>query len=76
MLTTGIAYTTRVGSGPFPTEDTGAFGTKLQKDGREFGVTTGRPRRCGPLDIPLLKYSQRINHYTVRGPPTSDLELF
>lgn len=59
------AYTTRVGSGPFPTENTDALGQKLQKDGREFGVTTGRPRRCGPLDLPLLRYSTSINHYTV-----------
>lgn len=59
------AYTTRVGSGPFPTEDEGEVGQKLQKDGREFGATTGRPRRCGPLDLPLLRYSRDINHYTV-----------
>ena len=59
------AYTTRVGSGPFPTEDEGEIGQKLQKDGREFGATTGRPRRCGSLDLPLLRYSRDINHYTV-----------
>jgi adenylosuccinate synthase len=58
------AYTTRVGDGPFPTElldDTGAF---LQKEGHEFGVTTGRPRRCGWLDIPLLRYTNTVNGYT------------
>ncbi|KAL9090031.1 MAG: hypothetical protein Q9159_002199 [Coniocarpon cinnabarinum] len=59
------AYTTRVGSGPFPTEDEGEVGQKLQKEGREFGATTGRPRRCGPLDLPILRYSRDINHYTV-----------
>jgi len=58
------AYTTRVGDGPFPTEllnETGAF---LQKEGHEFGVTTGRPRRCGWLDIPLLRYTNMVNGYT------------
>ncbi|TVY38068.1 Adenylosuccinate synthetase [Lachnellula subtilissima] len=49
------AYTTRVGGGPFPTEDTEEVGTKLQKIGREFGVTTGRPRRCGWLDLVVVK---------------------
>jgi adenylosuccinate synthase len=58
------AYTTRVGGGPFPTEDLGEVGTKLQKIGREFGVTTGRPRRCGWLDLVVVKYSTAINHYT------------
>jgi len=58
------AYTTRVGDGPFPTEllnETGAF---LQKEGHEFGVTTGRPRRCGWLDIPLLRYTNTVNGYS------------
>ena len=59
------AYMTRVGEGPFPTEDFGELGVQLQKSGREFGVTTGRPRRCGPLDLPLLRYSRDINHYTM-----------
>ncbi|PSS22964.1 hypothetical protein M430DRAFT_97645 [Amorphotheca resinae ATCC 22711] len=58
------AYTTRVGGGPFPTEDVGEVGTKLQEIGREFGVTTGRRRRCGWLDLVVLKYSTAINHYT------------
>lgn len=44
------AYTTRVGGGPFPTEDLGQAGTKLQEIGHEYGVTTGRRRRCGWLD--------------------------
>ncbi|KAF2153332.1 Adenylosuccinate synthetase [Myriangium duriaei CBS 260.36] len=58
------AYQTRVGGGPFPTELTDATGEKLQQVGREFGVTTGRKRRCGWLDLVLLKYSALINHYT------------
>jgi adenylosuccinate synthase len=57
------AYTTRVGEGPFPTELHGADGEKLQKQGNEFGATTGRPRRCGWLDIPLLKKAIRINGF-------------
>ena len=58
------AYTTRVGSGPFPSEQFNADGEKLQSVGREFGVTTGRKRRCGWFDLVLLRYSQAINHYT------------
>jgi adenylosuccinate synthase len=57
------AYTTRVGSGPFPTEQLNEFGEKLQQVGREFGVTTGRKRRCGWLDLVLVKYSNSINWY-------------
>lgn len=59
------AYTTRVGSGPFPTEcgDTES-GRHLQKKGKEFGATTGRRRRCGWLDLPALKYAIRINGIT------------
>lgn len=55
------AYTTRVGSGPFPTEDEGDFGSKLREQGAEFGATTGRPRRCGALDFPTLRYAVRVN---------------
>lgn len=51
------AYTTRVGSGPFPTEQLNDIGDKLQGIGREVGVTTGRRRRCGWLDLVLLRYS-------------------
>ncbi len=51
------AYTTRVGSGPFPTELFGEPAEELRKAGNEFGATTGRPRRCGWLDLPLLKYA-------------------
>jgi adenylosuccinate synthase len=58
------AYTTRVGSGPFPSEQLNESGDKLQSVGREFGVTTGRKRRCGWFDLVLLRYSQSINHYT------------
>lgn len=61
------AYTTRVGSGPFPTEldyETHPIGKHLQEVGREVGVTTGRRRRCGWLDIPLLSYSHLVNHYS------------
>ncbi|KAK8073933.1 hypothetical protein PG994_004832 [Apiospora phragmitis] len=58
------AYTTRVGGGPFPTEDTGEAGTKLQEIGREWGVSTGRKRRCGWLDLVVVKYSTSVNHYT------------
>ncbi|KAH8659176.1 Adenylosuccinate synthetase [Tricladium varicosporioides] len=58
------AYTTRVGGGPFPTEDLGEVGNKFQEIGREFGVTTGRRRRCGWLDLVVVKYSAAINHYT------------
>ena len=55
------AYTTRVGAGPFPTEDFEEAGEKLREKGGEFGATTGRPRRCGWLDIPALKYSMELN---------------
>ena len=55
------AYTTRVGEGPFPTEDPGAAGKHLQTRGAEFGATTGRPRRCGALDLPVLRYAIRLN---------------
>ncbi len=55
------AYVTRVGEGPFPTEDFGVMGQLLAKRGNEFGAVTGRPRRCGWLDLPLLRYSNMIN---------------
>jgi adenylosuccinate synthase len=58
------AYATRVGGGPFPTELANEVGAKLQKDGNEFGSTTGRARRCGWLDLPALKYAIRINGIT------------
>lgn len=58
------AYTTRVGRGPFPTELFDEIGDKLQKKGAEFGATTGRRRRCGWLDIVLLRNSIRLNSLT------------
>ncbi len=58
------AYCTRVGSGPFPTELSDETGEKIRKEGREFGATTGRPRRCGWLDLPALKYAIMINGVT------------
>lgn len=58
------AYTTRVGSGPFPTELTDGIGKRLQEEGEEFGATTGRPRRCGWLDFVLLRHAVRTNGLT------------
>lgn len=58
------AYCTRVGSGPFPTELFDEVGSMMQKEGNEFGATTGRPRRCGWLDLPALKYTVMINGVT------------
>ncbi len=55
------AYCTRVGSGPFPSELLDDIGTKIQKEGHEFGSTTGRTRRCGWLDLVALKYAIRLN---------------
>jgi len=58
------AYTTRVGSGPFPTELFDDYGKTMAKVGNEFGATTGRPRRCGWLDLVALKYAVRVNGVT------------
>lgn len=58
------AYTTRVGAGPFPTEQLNEIGEYLQDVGAEYGVTTGRKRRCGWLDLVVLRYSTLINGYT------------
>jgi len=55
------AYCTRVGSGPFPTELEDEVGEKIRKEGSEFGATTGRPRRCGWVDLPQLKYAIMVN---------------
>lgn len=55
------AYCTRVGSGPFPTELLEETGERMRQEGREFGSTTGRPRRCGWLDLPALKYAIMLN---------------
>lgn len=58
------AYTTRVGSGPFPTEATDSTGERLRAQGHEFGTTTGRPRRCGWLDLVALRYAVMVNGFT------------
>lgn len=58
------AYTTRVGSGPFPTELFDKAGKRISKIGQEFGATTGRPRRCGWLDLVALKYAIQVNGVT------------
>merc|ERR1711970_665936 len=58
------AYCTRVGGGPFPTEQENDIGAAMQKIGHEYGVTTGRPRRCGWIDLLQLKYADKINHFT------------
>lgn len=58
------AYTTRVGAGPFPTEASGAIEARLRQVGREFGATTGRPRRCGWFDVPLVRQAAFINGLT------------
>ena len=58
------AYATRVGSGPFPTELGDEVGERMRVEGREFGSTTGRPRRCGWIDLPALKYAMMINGVT------------
>ncbi len=57
------AYITRVGGGPFPTELHGEIGEQIRKRGKEFGAVTGRPRRCGWFDVPLLRYSAMINGF-------------
>ncbi|MFC1669108.1 adenylosuccinate synthase [Spirochaetota bacterium] len=58
------AYITRVGEGPFPTEETGPLGEMMRENGGEYGATTGRPRRCGWFDVVLLKQARRINGLT------------
>jgi adenylosuccinate synthase len=55
------AYTTRVGNGPFPTEMPETEAARLREAGEEYGATTGRPRRCGWLDLPALRYAARVN---------------
>jgi adenylosuccinate synthase len=57
------AYITRVGGGPFPSEALGSMGDHLRKAGNEFGAVTGRPRRCGWFDVPLLRYTAMINGF-------------
>jgi adenylosuccinate synthase len=57
------AYATRVGGGPFPTEALDAAGDRIRARGKEFGAVTGRPRRCGWFDVPLLRYTAAINGF-------------
>jgi len=57
------AYITRVGSGPFPTESLDGGGELLRREGNEFGAVTGRPRRCGWFDVPLLRYTAMVNGF-------------
>src|SRR5204863_7645936 len=57
------AYITRVGGGPFPTEALDAMGDQIRNRGQEFGSVTGRPRRCGWFDVPLLRYTAMINGF-------------
>ena len=64
VLGVAKAYTTRVGAGPFPTELFSEEGQKIAELGHEFGATTGRPRRCGWLDLVALKYSAKLNNLT------------
>ncbi|KAG8367913.1 hypothetical protein BUALT_Bualt16G0122200 [Buddleja alternifolia] len=68
------AYTTRVGSGPFPTEILGKGGDLLRFAGQEFGTTTGRPRRCGWLDVVALKYCCQINGFSSLNLTKLDVE--
>lgn len=58
------AYTTRVGGGPMPTEQINEFGEKMQSIGKEVGATSGRKRRCGWLDLNILRYAQRVNGFS------------
>jgi len=57
------AYITRVGSGPFPSEDLTEMGEHIRKTGNEYGAVTGRPRRCGWFDAPLLRYTATVNGF-------------
>ena len=67
------AYCTRVGSGPFPSEEKNETGEKIRKIGNEFGATTGRERRCGWIDLPALKYAIMINGVTELAMMKSDV---
>lgn len=63
ILGVSKAYITRVGAGPFPSEDFGPEGDRIRKSGNEFGSVTGRPRRCGWFDVPLLRYTAMVNGF-------------
>jgi adenylosuccinate synthase len=67
------AYTTRVGAGPFPTEDMGPDGDLMREAGVEYGTVTGRPRRCGWLDLPLLRYAAQLSGFTELGLTKTDV---
>jgi adenylosuccinate synthase len=67
------AYSTRVGAGPFPTEDTGEVGDFMREAGAEYGTVTGRARRCGWLDLPLLVYATRLWGFTVLALTKTDI---
>jgi adenylosuccinate synthase len=67
------AYTTRVGAGPFPTEDKADAGQRMGQAGAEFGTVTGRQRRCGWLDLCLLRYSAQLNGFTELALTKSDV---
>lgn len=67
------AYNTRVGAGPFPTEDTGSDGERMREAGAEYGTVTGRPRRCGWLDLPLLRYAAQLSGFTELALTKSDV---
>lgn len=68
-----VAYATRVGSGPFPTELNDETGERIRQAGREFGTTTGRPRRCGWLDLVALRYSAQVNGFTALAVTRADV---
>jgi len=63
ILGVSKAYITRVGGGPFPTEQQGDAGEYLRKIGNEYGAVTSRPRRCGWFDVPLLRYTATVNGF-------------
>jgi adenylosuccinate synthase len=63
ILGVSKAYITRVGGGPFPTEQRGEQGERLRQAGNEYGAVTGRPRRCGWFDVPLLRYTASVNGF-------------
>ncbi|MGH9631693.1 MAG: adenylosuccinate synthase, partial [Bryobacteraceae bacterium] len=63
ILGVSKAYITRVGAGPFPSEENGPAGEQIRKTGNEFGSVTGRPRRCGWFDVPLLRYTAMVNGF-------------
>jgi adenylosuccinate synthase len=70
------SYITRVGNGPLPTELTDETGKKLQTQGNEIGTTTGRTRRCGWLDLPLLKYAAKVNGIKNSSLAVTKLDVF